>query len=153
MTDQISRIRDLRVPVNEVRCAGGGARSRFWRQLQANRNGAKTVTVDTENASAFGAALLAGVGARVWDSVESACDSMIHVKEELLPQKRLAGFYRQRHAVFVDLYAALHRHSLESRSERRQTVIKRSYEEAANEFHKPKAPRGCETNEIPGSGA
>jgi xylulokinase len=107
MTDQILRMRSLGMAVSEVRCAGGGAKSRFWRQLQANCYQAKTVTVDTENSSAFGAALLAGVGAGVWDSVAKACTETIHVKERVSPQKRSMDFYRQRHAIFQSLYAAL----------------------------------------------
>jgi xylulokinase len=107
MTDQILRMRSLGVAVSEVRCAGGGAKSRFWRQLQADCYQARTVTVDTENSSAFGAALLAGVGAGVWDSVEKACAKTIHVKEKVSPQKKWMGFYRQRHLVFQNLYIAL----------------------------------------------
>lgn len=107
MTDQILKMRQLGVQVSEVRCAGGGAKSSFWRQLQANCYGARTVTVETENASAFGAALLAGVGVGVWDSVEEACDSTIRTREKLLPQKRWTDFYGERHHVYQELYRAL----------------------------------------------
>jgi xylulokinase len=107
MTDQILKMRSLGISMSEVRCAGGGSKSRFWRQLQADCYQAKTVTVDTENASAFGAALLAGVGAGVWDSVEEACENTVHVKEKLRPQKKWMNFYRKRHAVFQNLYDAL----------------------------------------------
>jgi len=107
MTDQILRMKSLGITISEVRCAGGGAKSRFWRQLQANCYQAKTVTVDTENSSAFGAALLAGVGAGIWDSVEKACAKTVHVKERVRPQKKWIDFYSKKHSVFQSLYAAL----------------------------------------------
>jgi xylulokinase len=107
MTDQILRMRGLGITVSEVRCAGGGAKSRFWRQLQANCYDAKTVTVDTENSSAFGAALLAGVGVGVWNSVEEACAKTIHVREKVSPQKKSVDFYKRRHTIYQSLYAAL----------------------------------------------
>lgn len=52
--------------------SGGGTRSELWRQIVADVTGASIATVRTVEGAAFGAALLAGVGAGIWGSVEEA---------------------------------------------------------------------------------
>ncbi|MCX6996425.1 MAG: xylulokinase [Kiritimatiellaeota bacterium] len=107
MADQIVLMRQLGVKVAEVRCGGGGARSRFWRQLQADIYGATTVTVDSPNASAYGAALLGGVGGGVWGSVPAACRMTLTVQNRLKPSAPSARFYGARHTLYRTLYPAL----------------------------------------------
>ena len=45
-----------------MRASGGGARSPFWRQLLADILNKKVVTLETQEGSAYGAALLALAG-------------------------------------------------------------------------------------------
>ena len=59
--------------VGQVRVSGGGARSPVWRQILADVLGVDLVSVETGEGAALGAALLAGVGAGLWPSVEEAC--------------------------------------------------------------------------------
>ena len=56
---------ELGVPVNKVRVTGGGARSKLWRQIQADVYGHAVGTIAAEEGGAYGAALLAGVGTGV----------------------------------------------------------------------------------------
>src|SRR5439155_9198780 len=60
--DCLDIIEQLGVPVSSVRISGGGARSPFWRRLLANILGRPIVTLETQEGSAYGAALLALVG-------------------------------------------------------------------------------------------
>src|SRR4029079_10150351 len=62
MRDSLEIIQQMQVPVKEVRLSGGGARSRFWRQLQADVYGVKAVTTNSVEGPAYGVALLAAVG-------------------------------------------------------------------------------------------
>ena len=107
MGDQVALMRQLGVKVSEVRCGGGGAKSQFWRQLQADIYGATTVTVDSPNASAYGAALLGGVGGGVWASVPEACRQTLTVQNRLKPAAKSAQFYAARLAIYRSLYPAL----------------------------------------------
>jgi xylulokinase len=107
MGDQVALMRQLGVKVSEVRCGGGGAKSTFWRQLQADIYGATTVTVDSPNASAYGAALLGGVGGGVWGSVPEACRKTLTVQNRLKAVAKSAKFYAARHAIYRTLYPAL----------------------------------------------
>jgi len=107
MGDQVALMRQSGVKVTEVRCGGGGAKSAFWRQLQADIYGAATVTVDSPNASAYGAALLGGVVGGVWGSVPEACRQTLTVQNRLKPAVKSARFYAARHAIYRSLYPAL----------------------------------------------
>lgn len=57
----------------EVRVAGGGARSLLWRQILADILGSPLVTTNSTEGAAYGAALLAAVGAGVFPDVANAC--------------------------------------------------------------------------------
>jgi xylulokinase len=65
--------------VKEVRIAGGGAKGPLWRKIVASALGLPMITVNSTEGAAYGAALLGGVGAGAWPSVEAACDATIAV--------------------------------------------------------------------------
>ncbi len=56
-------MRELGREVTEIRAIGGGAKSPLWRQIQADVFGADVLTLEIDEGPAFGAALLAMVGA------------------------------------------------------------------------------------------
>ena len=62
MRDSLEIIRGMDIPVEEIRLGGGGARSAFWRQLQADVYGTRCVLTNASEGPAFGAALLAATG-------------------------------------------------------------------------------------------
>ena len=76
---------------DQVRISGGGARSDLWRQIMADVLGAELVTVNTTEGAAYGAALLAGVGAGIWSSVDSACQDCIRITGRTEPMGRAAA--------------------------------------------------------------
>lgn len=107
MADQIQLMRKLGVAVSQVRCAGGGANSPFWLQLQADIYNARTDTVATVDASAYGAALLGGVGAKVWKTVPQACADTVQIKQTYRPKQRSTALYNKAHKRYRGLYPAL----------------------------------------------
>ncbi len=60
-----------------VRLSGGGSTSAFWRQLLTDAFNVPTATVNQSHGAAFGAALLAGVGSGIWQSVEDATSNIV----------------------------------------------------------------------------
>ncbi len=82
---QLELMRNLKVPMREVRLAGGGARNHWWRQLQADIYGLRCTVANSEEGSALGAALLAAVGARTFKTVPSACRATIRVRHQYRP--------------------------------------------------------------------
>src|SRR5262249_54949950 len=81
LRDSFEILREMGVPIRQVRASGGGARSALWRQIQADVTGHEHVTINVDEGPAFGVALLAGVGTGVWNSVEEACRATIRVTQ------------------------------------------------------------------------
>lgn len=93
--------------IKQVRISGGGAKSPLWRQILANVFKAELVTVNTTEGAAFGAALLAGVGAGVWPSVDAACQAAVRVTGSTPPQQEAMATYEPFYAQYRALYPAL----------------------------------------------
>ncbi len=98
-------VRSLGVRVERVRLGGGGAKSKLWQQLQADVYGCPVAVMNTEEGPALGAALLAGVGARVFASVEKACEATIREVDVIAPQS--AEAYGPARRVYDAMYADL----------------------------------------------
>ena len=87
LRDSLELMRGLGVPIGQVRALGGGARSPLWRQILADVFGTELVTVNVTEGAAFGAALLAGVGAGVYHSVEDACARTVKITGSTEPTR------------------------------------------------------------------
>jgi xylulokinase len=83
LRDTFTIFGEMKVPVHNIRLGGGGARSRLWRQVQADVYGHEVEIVEAEEGAAYGAAILAGVGAKTWPSADSACASVVRVAERV----------------------------------------------------------------------
>jgi xylulokinase len=105
--DGLDIIEGMDVPVWSVRVSGGGARSTFWRQLLADILNKPVVTLNTQEGSAYGAALLALVGTGAFRSVPEACRAAIREVETVEPRRAEAAAYAARHRVYQSLYPAL----------------------------------------------
>jgi xylulokinase len=105
--DCLDIIEELGVTVNSVRASGGGARSPFWRQLLADILGKRVVTLETQEGSAYGAALLALAGTGEYGSVPEVCRAVIREVEAIAPRPGDAAFYAKGHRVYQSLYPAL----------------------------------------------
>src|SRR5690606_13349369 len=107
LRDCLEPIRGLGVQVPQLRALGGGARSRFWCQLQADILNLEIGLLNVDEGPAMGAALLAGVGAGVFPDVQAAADRCVTVREVLKPDPQAAAAYQQRFAFYRSLYPAL----------------------------------------------
>jgi len=109
LRDSIELMRELGLHVNEVRAAGGGARSAIWRQMLADIFEADIALVNSTEGGAFGVALLAGVGIGLWRNAREACDAVIRVTARTSPSADPAvrRQYAEAYARFRDLYPAL----------------------------------------------
>jgi xylulokinase len=80
-----------------LRLAGGGSLHPAWRQMLADILGRELVTVDTSDASARGATLLAGIANSTW--TEAAATASV------APARRLAATPSIRQAAYNEVYA------------------------------------------------
>lgn len=93
--------------IHQVRASGGGIKSTLWRQILASVLEAELVTVNAVEGAAYGAALLAGLGACVWPDVATACMQVIKAAEITTPDERQAEKYREMYPIYGELYSAL----------------------------------------------
>jgi len=107
MRDCLEIIQGMGVPVREIRVAGGGARSPFWRSLQADIYKKPVWTVSSEEGPAYGVALLAGVGTGVWKSVPEACDATIKTVKATKPTRKHVNRYDALYPEYGQLYRSL----------------------------------------------
>lgn len=107
LRDGLEIMRELGLTIREVRVIGGGARSLLWRQMQADIFGQPVTTMHAEEGPAFGAALLAGVGAGVYGDVQAAVDAAVHTGDMIEPQAAAVQTYDALYPVYHELYGAL----------------------------------------------
>lgn len=105
--DGLDIIEEMGVKLDTVRLSGGGAKSAFWRQTMADVLNKRIATLESQEGSAYGAALLAVVGTGVYGSVEECCSAAIREVDEVLPEAANASRYAGLHKVFQGLYPAL----------------------------------------------
>jgi len=107
LRDSLAIIKDMGVPVKQIRAGGGGAKSALWRQLQADIFGQNVFTINAEQGPAFGVALLAAVGAGAYKNIEQACATTIRIVSETPTDKAAKRYYDRAFAVFQQLYQSL----------------------------------------------
>ncbi|MBV9278655.1 MAG: xylulokinase, partial [Chloroflexi bacterium] len=109
LADSAGIMRDLGLDIRTIRATGGGARSRFWRQLQADVLEARVITALADVGPAFGAALIAAAGVGAFPSLTAAVDRLVKVNdgEGLESDPSAVAFYRRQHAFYASLYPAL----------------------------------------------
>ncbi|HET9221371.1 MAG TPA: xylulokinase, partial [Roseiflexaceae bacterium] len=107
LRDGLTIMRELGLPLGEVRATGGGGRSPLWRQMQADIYGAPVATLAAEEGPAYGAALLAGVGAGLFADVHAAVDRCVKVSGTTQPDAAAQARYEQVYSIYHGLYAAL----------------------------------------------
>ncbi len=107
LRDSFEIMKEMGLPIHQVRASGGGARSPLWRQIQADVTGYTHATINVDEGPALGVALLAGVGTGIYPSVEEACRSVIRVDKETGPCSVNRAGYNRYYQVYRNLYARL----------------------------------------------
>ncbi|MGH9717562.1 MAG: xylulokinase [Candidatus Acidiferrales bacterium] len=107
LKDTFAIFKEMGIPVGNIRLGGGGARSRFWRRVQAEVYGRAVQILGVEEGPAYGAAILAGVGAGVWPSVEAACESVVHIAECVEPDPEHVAILNAQYARYRRIYPAM----------------------------------------------
>ena len=107
LRDSLELMRPMVETIPQVRAIGGGARSPLWRQMQADVFGTPVLSLGDAGGPAYGAAIMAAVGAGVFDSIEEAADRWVSVTETTEPNVRNASLYDELYERYRKLYPSL----------------------------------------------
>jgi len=100
--------KELKIPVGEIIIRGGGGKIELWRQIIADVFNCKVKTVAVEEA-AFGAALLAGIGVRIYKDFEDAVKKTVKTSLSNEPEPK-REVYDDLYEIYKNLYPELRRH-------------------------------------------
>jgi xylulokinase len=107
LRESLEIIRELGVPVNEIRASGGGSRSLLWRQIQTDVFGQSVHSLKAEEGPAYGVALLAGVGTGRWTSITQACSETIQIVGRTTIDASAHQFYNKAFQLYRQQYGKL----------------------------------------------
>ena len=94
-------------PFDIIRLSGGGARSEFWTQMQADIYGRPVERLQVSECAALGAAILGGVGAGALNSIDEAIEDMVHTEEIIQPDMKKHEIYTDFYQMFKKTFLAL----------------------------------------------
>jgi len=92
----VQHCRDHGVPINQVRAAGGGVRSKWWTQLKADLTGLPIEVTEQSESGTLGAALLAGLASGAFSSLEEGSKRLVRISRCFEPNPKRAAFYEER---------------------------------------------------------
>ena len=107
LRDTLTIFAEMEVPVDNIRLGGGGSRGALWRQIQADTYGREVEILAADEGAAYGAALLAGVGAGAWSTVDEACAQSVRVAARVTPDQSVSTLMNRGYSSYRALYPAL----------------------------------------------
>jgi xylulokinase len=109
LRDSLSILQALGVAPDQMLLTGGGARSQFLRRMQADVFGVPVSTVDREEGPAYGAALLAAVGAGAFTDVAAATKATLKRRASESPDDEVHASYDEPYQRFREAVHAARR--------------------------------------------
>ncbi len=107
LRDCLEVLREMGVHPENITACGGGARSPLWRGMMANLFGTPIRTAFSSEGAALGAAILAGVGTKVYPSVEEACAKLIQIRDTVEPEEAASAAYGPYYSLYRQIYPAV----------------------------------------------
>jgi xylulokinase len=107
LRDSLELLRGLGVRPEVGRASGGGAKSDLWLRIVASVLGLPLERTESEEGSAFGAALLAGVRAGVFEDAADAVARCVRVRDRVEPDPDWSATYEHGYDRYRLLYPTL----------------------------------------------
>lgn len=107
LRDSFEILKDIGVPIHEVRVIGGGAKSALWKQILANIFDVAIDEINTNQGGALGAAILGAVASGHFETVEEGCEALIRVTNRVEPEADEVARYNKKYPLYTHLYQSL----------------------------------------------
>ena len=114
MNDIMSVWNQTGIEIKSMSLGGGGTKSPLWNQIQADVYGRPVQIMKVGESAVLGAAILGGVGAVVFDSIQEGVDAMVHVETEIEPIVENHEIYQGLYSAYVEANQALSRKTFEN---------------------------------------
>jgi len=101
-------MKEHNIKIHKIRATGGGSQSKLWMDILVNVSGQPiTLMVADTGGAAFGAAILGGVCAGVFNDVKEACERTVTTGKTFNPEKIKVNEYGKYYSIFRTLYPIL----------------------------------------------
>lgn len=107
LRDCLEVLREMDISVSDMAACGGGGTSPLWRKMLAGIYSCDVKTIASKEGPALGAAILAGVGAGIYPSVEEGCRRVIKENPPESPTAENSKRYEEFYNVYRSLYKSL----------------------------------------------
>ncbi len=107
LMDCLALLKEMDIVCNDMTICGGGGRSAFWCQMLADIFGSPVKTLQSAEGPALGVAILAGVGAGWFQTVEEGCQQFLATKKSYEPQNENKPAYDKYYDIYKNLYKDL----------------------------------------------
>ena len=107
LRSNIELVEDANIQVKGIIASGGASNSDTWNQIKADVLGKPILTIKDQDSGCLGAAILAGVGAGIYKSIDLACKQIIKKGKEYIPDSNNTKIYNQYYQIYNDLYKNL----------------------------------------------
>ena len=107
LRDSLEILKDMQLPIHEIRITGGGVRNELWVEILASIFNKELNIVEASEGPAYGASILAAVGCGLFDSIEEACQELVKVSQTIKPSIEDAKVYERYYPIFQKGYGQL----------------------------------------------
>jgi len=105
--DMIDKWNEQGMEAEVLRLGGGATKSKLWNQIQADVYGRPVQILEESDSTVLGAAILGGVGAGIFSSIEEGVEKMVHVKDEIKPNAANHAIYEEMYQAYRSAYEGL----------------------------------------------
>ncbi len=99
LQENLDTYRQAGFEVKKIRSLGGGSKDLLWNQIKADITGCEIRTVEADETTSLGAAVLAAVAVGIASDVPTLCRKIVTEKDIYLPRpeisRKYAGLYRE----------------------------------------------------------
>ena len=108
LRENIDLLKSLSIPVKKVRSLGGAAKSDIWLKIKADVLDTPVEIPQCSEAASLGAAILAGVGAKVFPDISQAVKEAVKIKKSFYPDPDNIVIYKRVYQDYLSFYQKLY---------------------------------------------
>ena len=107
MKDMLSSIERSGVEIKDIRILGGPTKSVVWNQIQADVYNTPVSTLEVEDATLLGAAIMAAYAAGLFENLKEGADKMVRIQKTYNPIAENVKVYAELYEIFCKTYEGL----------------------------------------------